>query len=420
MLAIRAELAAILRSDTFSSSKRCQDFLKFVVEHALAEDFEGLTERFLGVELFGRAVDYETATDSIVRVRANDVRRRLGQYYAGRAANGPTRIDLLAGGYVPEFHWNSPEVSVAFPEGSYGAAQRADWALADVPQLSAALAGVPKAKGIRKHVALLTWSILAVAVLCASVVMLSLKSHRSNFDRFWRPVLDEPGAPVLSLPSTDTFQLNLDSMRTLNRLGQLKPGESLKLESSDVIPFHDWHVSIPVVQATLSVALAMERKGKIPLVRIGTDLRRDELRGHPIIAIGSFSNPWTEQNDSGLRFTFSRGASDREAPRILDSLDPHRSWSLPHTYPGPQSKDYAIVTRTFDPITHEPFVSLAGLHSFGNQTAGEFVSQDSSWNEVASMAPSGWENMNLQVVLETKIVGTTPSSPKIVAVYFWK
>ena len=250
--------------------------------------------------------------------------------------------------------------------------------------------------------------------------MLVFRTHRTNFDRFWQPVLDAPGAPVLSLPTTDTFQLNLDPMRTLNRLGELKPGESVTLESNDVIPFHDWHVSIPVVQATLSVALAMERKGKIPLVRIGTDLRRDELRGHPIIAIGSFSNPWTEQNVSGLRFTFSRGVSDREPPRIVDSLDPHRSWSLPHTYPGPQTKDYAIVTRTFDPVTHEPFVSLAGLHSFGNQTAGEFVSQDSSWNDVASKAPRGWEDMNLQVVLETNIVGTTPSSPKIVAVYFWK
>jgi hypothetical protein len=209
-------------------------------------------------------------------------------------------------------------------------------------------------------------------------------------------------------------------MRTLSPLSQLKSGDSLKLAPGDFIAFHDWHVSVPVLQATLSVALALERKGKVPLVRVGTDLRRDELRGHPIIAIGSFSNPWTEQNVSGLRFTFDRGASDKESPRIRDSLNPQRSWSLPHTYPDPQDKDYAIVTRTFDPVTHEPFVSLAGLHSFGNQIAGEFVSQESSWNEVARRAPAGWEKMNLQVVLETNIIGTTPSSPRIVDVYLWK
>ena len=115
----------------------------------------------------------------------------------------------------------------------------------------------------------------------------------------------------------------------------------------------------------------------------------DELRGHPIIAIGSFSNPWTKQNVSGLRFTFDRSPSDTDVPRIRDNQNPGRSWALPSIYPKPQDKDYAIVTRTFDPVTHAPFLSLAGLHSFGNQIAAEFVSQESFWNDLATSAPTG-------------------------------
>jgi hypothetical protein len=107
-------------------------------------------------------------------------------------------------------------------------------------------------------------------------------------------------------------------------------------------------------------------------------------------------------------------------PRIRDNQNPGRSWALPSIYPKPQDKDYAIVTRTFDPVTYAPFVSLAGLHSFGNQIAAEFVSQESFWNDLTTRAPAGWEKMNLQVVLETDVVGTTPSAPKIVDVYFWK
>ena len=414
VVVIRAELAAILSSDPFCSSKRCQDFLKFVVEHTLAEDYESLTERFLGVELFGRVVDYETATDSIVRVRANDVRRRLAQYNAARNSHSSVRIDLVAGGYVPEFHWRSEEeVSTAELENSPG------------PEPAAQQPEVEATRSFRSHKWYLQpkvwlWSAGAAAIIVALAIPLAFRLHQSNFDRFWEPVLDAPGAPVINLPTTDTFQLNLDSMRTDTELIDLKPGESLKLSPGDFIAFHDWHVSLPVLQATFSVALAMERKGKIPLVRIGTDMRRDELRGHPIIAIGSFSNPWAKQNVSGLRFTFDRGVSDRDPPRIRDSLNPQRSWSLAHIYPDPQTKDYAIVTRTFDPVTHEPFMSLAGLHSFGNQIAGEFVSQDTSWNDVARRAPAGWEKMNLQVVLEADIIGTTPGSPRILDVYFWK
>jgi len=419
---IRAELAAILSSSSFSSSKRCQDFLEFVVQHALAADYESLSERFLGVELFGRAVDYETATDSIVRVRANDVRRRLAQYYAGQRSATAVRIDLVAGGYIPEFHWGSRESHTLLGEEAAhpapGIEKPNPFPDAALPLVSANRASHSEA--VRRYPKAIWVSGIAAALLVSSLLVLALRPHPSNFDRFWQPVLEAPTAPVISLPTTDTLQLNLDPMRTLSPLSQLKSGDSLKLAPGDFIAFHDWHVSVPVLQATLSVALALERKGKVPLVRVGTDLRRDELRGHPIIAIGSFSNPWTEQNVSGLRFTFDRGASDKESPRIRDSLNPQRSWSLPHTYPDPQDKDYAIVTRTFDPVTHEPFVSLAGLHSFGNQIAGEFVSQESSWNEVARRAPAGWEKMNLQVVLETNIIGTTPSSPRIVDVYLWK
>jgi hypothetical protein len=63
--------------------------------------------------------------------------------------------------------------------------------------------------------------------------------------------------------------------------------------------------------------------------------------------------------------------------------------------------------------------SLAGPHSFSDEIAGEFVSQESSWNKLARRAPAGWD-MNPQIVLETNIIGTTSSSPKIVDAYFWK
>jgi hypothetical protein len=419
--AVMTELTAILASDVFSSSKRCRDFLDLVVKRALAGDYESLTERFLGVELFGRAVDYETATDSIVRVRANDVRRRLGQYYSGQRSATPVRIDLIPGGYIPEFHWRTEEKadSSSSPENTssgnhvLGSSTLEDRLPAPGTENGPSIAKVRS----RSRVFWWTGAVAAAIGIAAVVLQLFVQPRPSNLDRFWRPVLEATSSPVLSLPTTDTFQLDSDAT---SQFSQLKPGESMKLGLNDAQSFHNWHVSLPVLQAALSVALALERKGKTPLVRVGTDLKMDELRGHPIIAIGSFSNPWTQQNVAGLRFTFDRGASDREPPRIRDTLNPQRTWSLSHIYPDPQAKDYAIVTRTFDPVTREPFVSLAGLHSFGNQIAGEFVSQESSWNELARRAPARWEKMNLQVILETSIIGTTPSSPKIIDLYFWK
>jgi hypothetical protein len=422
-VAVKTELAAILASDSFSSSNRCRDFLEFVVKGALAGDYDSLTERFIGVELFARAVDYETATDSIVRVRANDVRRRLAQYYSSRHSAVPVKIDLIAGGYVPEFHWRAEgmtDPSSGLENAGFTtqtSASNASIGQVVAPPTEVAEVTLSRWVKARRHSRIFWWGCATAAVIAATLLALTFQPQPNNFDRFWLPVLHASSSPVLVLPTTDTLQLQPGAMKLY---GQLKPGESMRLGLGDVQDFHNWHTSLPVLQATLSVALALQRKGQAPLVRMGTDLKMDELRGHPVIAIGSFSNPWTQENVSGLRFTFDRGASDNEPPRIRDARNPNRSWSLASIYPEPQTKDYAIVTRTFDPVTHEPFVSLAGLHTFGNQIAGEFVSQESSWNEVARRTPNGWEKLNLQVVLESDIIGTTPSSTRIVDVYFWK
>lgn len=104
---IRRELEAIFASDAFKGGKRAQEFLQLVVEHALAGRFDDLRERMLGVEMFGRSVDYDTANDAVVRVKASEVRRRLAHYYSGSTVPPKVRIDLPPGTYVPHFSFPS-------------------------------------------------------------------------------------------------------------------------------------------------------------------------------------------------------------------------------------------------------------------------------------------------------------------------
>lgn len=105
---VRSALEAVISSDAFAPSKRCQDFLRLVVEHVLAGDLDSLRERMIGAEMFRRPVDYDTSNDAVVRVRATEVRKRLAQYYREVAQTPVVRIDLQPGSYVPEFHWSSP------------------------------------------------------------------------------------------------------------------------------------------------------------------------------------------------------------------------------------------------------------------------------------------------------------------------
>src|SRR5262252_4226135 len=95
--AIREELDRVLASPEFRTSKRSQDFLKYVVEHVVRGEGEMLKERTIGIEVFGRSVDYDPGEDATVRVKAGEVRKRLGLYFAEGGVRNPLRIELPVG-----------------------------------------------------------------------------------------------------------------------------------------------------------------------------------------------------------------------------------------------------------------------------------------------------------------------------------
>jgi TolB-like protein/Tfp pilus assembly protein PilF len=104
---IREHLRDVLSSAAFAGGKRAQEFLQLVVEHALADRSDSLKERMIGAEMFGRPVDYDTANDAVVRVKATEVRRRLAQYYRESVPEPLVRIDLPVGSYMPRFLWQA-------------------------------------------------------------------------------------------------------------------------------------------------------------------------------------------------------------------------------------------------------------------------------------------------------------------------
>ena len=101
--AIESELEAICNDTQFRSSPRNCAFLRYVVTGALEGRAAEIKERTLGVELFGRPISYDTGSDSVVRVRANEVRKRLACYYEEHQSQSGWRIQLPLRSYAPRF-----------------------------------------------------------------------------------------------------------------------------------------------------------------------------------------------------------------------------------------------------------------------------------------------------------------------------
>src|ERR1700746_640181 len=107
----------ILRSTPFRTSRQCQDLFRHIVEHSLAGSDDSLRERVIGIEVFRRAPDYDTAEDPVVRLRAADVRKRLAQYYQTRGnSTAQWKIEIPTGSYKAQFHRHggaAPRVAAA-------------------------------------------------------------------------------------------------------------------------------------------------------------------------------------------------------------------------------------------------------------------------------------------------------------------
>lgn len=106
---VTALLDRICASRDFAQSPRMQRFLRFSIERTLAGDRDALKEYTIGIEVFDRPPDYDPRVDSIVRVEARRLRRKLKNFYDTSAE--PLVLSLPEGSYAPALEIAAPEPS---------------------------------------------------------------------------------------------------------------------------------------------------------------------------------------------------------------------------------------------------------------------------------------------------------------------
>jgi hypothetical protein len=374
---VRQELNRILASHEFHSSKRSQDFLRYVVEHTLNGQADMLKERTIGIDVFGRSTSYEPSDDATVRVKAGEVRKRLGLYYAGHGAPNPVRIELPAGTYVPEFRWADEPVAVQEP-----------------PQVAAA----PPKKSQRPY---LIAGILAVFAMAALAWSLTRSRPVTPLDQFWSPVLNTSMPVSLCAAYVPVYGLNRD---------QADPKHP-----EDFVLLTDQFVGGGDLIAAARLSAMLTRLQHPYTLKIGNDVTFKDLRSAPAILIGYSYTRW-EEISRQLRY-FIEVSNHRVG--ITDNGKPTQ-WTLADLPADRRtSEDYAIVTRVFHPDTHAMLVEVAGITQYGTEAAAEFVTNPDLLAEAVRAAAPGWQKQNLQFVLHVKVIAGTPSSPSVVAAHYW-
>ena len=397
--AVLAQLARVLDSPQFHSSKRCSLFLRYVVEQAVENHLDTLKERTLGIAVFDRDPHYDTNQDPIVRSTAGEVRKRLAQYYLDPAHDDELRIGIPTGSYMPEVH---------------PPAERTEPVLETV-------APPPRVPRRRRW-----WIAAAVLGLAVAAAAGFLYFRKSDLDRFWAPLLDGQGPLLVCLGQPRTYNFTAATEEAIgewfeNPSEPRKPSpEIATIPLSAVVPSWNRFTGVGNAQALARISWLLALKGKRLQVRSGRSLSLTDLRGKPAILIGAFSNQWTLDLTGHLRFYFENDAKNSTG-LVHDRQNPGKTdWKVvdPWTNPKTQS-DYAIVSRVFDPTTEQMVVVVAGITHLGTQAAGEFLTNPEYFAEAVKRAPRDWSRRNMQIVISAKVMRETTGPPQVMAVHCW-
>jgi hypothetical protein len=390
-LAVEAQLERLLATSFFSHSRRFPAFLRYVVDKTLAGDIEQLKERTLGIEIFGKGADYDTATDPIVRVTAAEIRKRIALYYQEPGREQELRLSLPLGSYVPQFHPPDTEPAVLDMHGVPG---NHGTEPIDVQTRRGGM-----------------WAKAAIAVVAVFAVALSgfliwQHQRRSAFAEFWNPITGSSDPVLFCVADQPEY-------KAITLRDAADPSHAVTLQ--DTVNA----VVIDDLSTITKIAGVLQTAGKRYTLRGASDTALMDLRAGPAVIVGAFDNAWALRLLQPLRYHFANDPAMTKFS-IVDANQSNKAlWTVDRTLQLATNnyRDFAIVARFYDATTGKPALIAAGIGRGGTIAAGEFLTSSDLLRSVQQRRPPG--KQNVEVVLSTQIINGEPGTPTVEAVYFW-
>jgi hypothetical protein len=336
-----------------------------VVNHAIAGEGDRFKERTIGIEIFGRDATYDTGQDAIVRVAANDVRKRLAEHYERRnnlGNPGVVQISIPHGSYVPEFN----EVQRAAPPSMAKPGRLSVPRKSRAKALYAAIAGA-----LAVVCCVLAWQLRELRYESISVRLPGILPWSMLADRGRQLKI------VLADSSFGSAQEALGQAIDLQEYASGAWRNRLRSEFPVLGSLTDVPMTSVADAANVSqIAAMLDKVGYTALVQSARSVRIADLKAdHPLVLLGSaYSNPWVGFLNSRLNF---RIEYDPKLQRQVCINSNPRAGEQPEYVTTAQTGSagiaYATVSVTAN-LQHSAYILiLAGSNMEGTEAAGEFA-----------------------------------------------
>jgi len=404
---LKQQADRIVRSGAFRGSEILRHLLSYLSERAVAGATEPVKVREIATVVFGRSADFDSQTDSIVRVHTGRLRSKLAEYYLSEGAEDPLVISIPKGSYALSWRNRQPG------NGSAGL----EFPLPPPPSNSHA-AAEPRVSYY--HPALI-WIGLTLVAVTALLTWLAGRAFRTEGEAtnvpqalrtLWRPFIGANDLPLVVFSN-------------LRLTGSLDTGlREYDPKVDQQQPVLDAYTTIGEVTGVFEISRLLTMLHQPLRAKHGSLLTWDEARDRNLIFVGGpLAQTPLQDVPIFTDFEFRNRRAGIPGPSgAIVNLHP-RKGEAPF-YFGPQTRpfefDYAVIALRRSVNPGHQTLALAGITEYGTEAAAEFVTREETARILLArlnVKPNGNIPM-FEALLRTTIRGGVPIESELLSVHF--
>lgn len=435
------QLERILHSRVLQGSESLVALLRYLVREEVADPDIQIRESEIAQKVFGCGSDFDSRTNSVVRVQTKRLRTKLQEYYETEGASDRVFIDLPKGHYKVAFSYVQQKDETSFTQD----AQAEAGATPDSSPSEAASQTPARKADIWKLISIPVVVILTVAVALLALSNINLRKQaqeavppvgkETDYGFVWSPFLNSnaPTLTVLSNPpvyrflnNSDPPAVSKDSLQITTEQTQML-GEVLKNKlvmkqnrAPRLVLSTANYTGIGEAIGLYHLTSLFKTAGKDLTLKQSRTISAEDLKNHNVILLGStWVNDWVEKLPVKESFVYGVNAS-------IENRDPQPGEEREYRprynqQTGEVEEDYALITVKPGLTGEHRLMILAGILSEGTQAAVEYVTRKdylSILNQrLQSMPGEGGPPKYYQALLKVNVDNGIPTTVSILAIH---
>lgn len=416
----QALVARVLSSPLFSRSTRLRDFMLYITQRGIDDPDSAIHEPEIARQVFGRGAT-QGGEDTIVRVHASQLRRRLEQYFQSEGVSEETVIEIPKGNYTPLFR-SRPLAPV-----ETDAKVESDAALSlsrqDAPWHFRA-----------------SWKFALAAILIFSAVWLAWDDIRlraaqapplaAYVNLFWSPFLNSTQNLDIVLADSnfgflqDLSDVDVSAEQYANRdyqklIDAIPPKGGLR--ESAIMLMHRRYTSVGDANLARKISWLGNPRNDRVLIMHARDFQPMRLKTNNVVLIGSKrSDPWAELFEPQMNFQYSyeghpaqtaiRNVKPQPGEKALYRAEEASERRIP--------EGFCVIARLPNLSGKGKALLIAGTETEATEAGGEFVLSDASLAQLHRMLglSAGESFPDFEALLGTTRVGGASPTARLIGI----